>query len=151
MSTRFRDPLGSQPYVDPAAAPDSVPKVDEIGVTSGPLKSAAFFIGKFCQAYNGQQTLWIYLLDLLTELCVDDFMQCKAENRDPAHCLKEGRRVTRCATELCVPIPTSRITLTNISGCQSCARTAKQNGTSIGTVSRTATTYDPSSFASPPS
>ena len=29
-------------------------------------------------------------------------MLCKAENRDPAHCLKEGRRVTRCATDLSV-------------------------------------------------
>ncbi|KAH7091715.1 NADH dehydrogenase, alpha subcomplex, subunit 8 [Auriculariales sp. MPI-PUGE-AT-0066] len=82
MSTQYKDPLGSQPYVDPAPVPGSLPKVDEIGVTSAPLKSAAFFIGKFCQAYN------------------DDFMQCKAESRDPAHCLKEGRRVTRCATEL---------------------------------------------------
>lgn len=32
----------------------------------------------------------------------DDFMLCKAESRDPAHCLKEGRRVTRCAQDLCV-------------------------------------------------
>jgi hypothetical protein len=31
---------------------------------------------------------------------IEDFMLCKAENRDPAHCLKEGRRVTRCATDL---------------------------------------------------
>ena len=30
----------------------------------------------------------------------EDFMLCKAENRDPVHCLKEGRRVTRCATDL---------------------------------------------------
>lgn len=29
-------------------------------------------------------------------------MLCKDENRDPGHCLKEGRRVTRCATELYV-------------------------------------------------
>lgn len=29
-------------------------------------------------------------------------MLCKAEDRDPAHCLKEGRRVTRCATDLFV-------------------------------------------------
>ena len=29
-------------------------------------------------------------------------MLCKAENRDPGHCLKEGRRVTRCAQDLCV-------------------------------------------------
>lgn len=39
-------------------------------------------------------------------------MLCKAENRDPAHCLKEGRKVTRCAQDLCVrsprPVPTDR-------------------------------------------
>lgn len=29
-------------------------------------------------------------------------MLCKSENRDPAHCLKEGRRVTRCAQDLYV-------------------------------------------------
>lgn len=29
-------------------------------------------------------------------------MLCKSENRDPEHCLKEGRRVTRCAIDLCV-------------------------------------------------
>ena len=33
---------------------------------------------------------------------LEDFMLCKAENRDPEHCLKEGRRVTRCAIDLCV-------------------------------------------------
>ena len=32
-------------------------------------------------------------------------MLCKSEDRDPGHCLKEGRRVTRCATDLCVPRP----------------------------------------------
>ncbi|KAH9179536.1 NADH dehydrogenase, alpha subcomplex, subunit 8 [Lactarius sanguifluus] len=53
--------------------------VNEVGATSAPLKSAAFFIGAYLQR---------------------DFMLCKAENRDPAHCLKEGRRVTRCATDL---------------------------------------------------
>ena len=31
-------------------------------------------------------------------------MLCKAENRDPAHCLKEGRRVTRCAQDLYVSV-----------------------------------------------
>ena len=36
----------------------------------------------------------------LTE--IEDFMLCKSENRDPAHCLKEGRRVTRCAQDLYV-------------------------------------------------
>ncbi|KAK0499555.1 NADH dehydrogenase alpha subcomplex subunit 8 [Armillaria luteobubalina] len=67
-------------FVD--AETTSLPKVDEIGATSGPLKSAAFFIGAHCKEYN------------------EDFMLCKAENRDPAHCLKEGRRVTRCAADL---------------------------------------------------
>ena len=39
---------------------------------------------------------------MLTEIDAEDFMLCKAENRDPAHCLKEGRRVTRCAADLYV-------------------------------------------------
>ena len=28
-------------------------------------------------------------------------MLCKNESRDPGHCLKEGRRVTRCTMDLC--------------------------------------------------
>ncbi|KZS91211.1 Ndufa8, NADH-ubiquinone oxidoreductase complex I 19kd subunit [Sistotremastrum niveocremeum HHB9708] len=70
------------PYVDPTPLPASVPQVAELGVTSAPLKSAAFFIGAHCKEYN------------------EDFMLCKNENRDPAHCLLEGRRVTRCAADL---------------------------------------------------
>ncbi|KAG5729890.1 NADH-ubiquinone oxidoreductase 20.8 kDa subunit [Termitomyces sp. T112] len=69
-------------FVDPTPMPDHIPKVDEVGVTSAPLKSAAFFIGAYCKEYN------------------EDFMLCKAEDRNPEHCLKEGRRVTRCATDL---------------------------------------------------
>lgn len=72
----------STPYIDPAPMPSSQPKVDELGVTSAPLKSASFFIGEHCKEVN------------------EDFMLCKNENRDPAHCLKEGRRVTRCAQDL---------------------------------------------------
>lgn len=30
----------------------------------------------------------------------EDFMLCKNEDRSPEHCLKEGRRVTRCAADL---------------------------------------------------
>lgn len=43
--------------------------------------SAAFFIGARCRDYN------------------DDYMQCKneAEGRGEFECLREGRRVTRCA------------------------------------------------------
>ncbi|KAL9539604.1 hypothetical protein MBANPS3_010172 [Mucor bainieri] len=69
-------------YVDPTPLPESVPKVDEIGATSAPLKSASFFIGQYCKEYN------------------DDFMLCKNENNDPKHCLSEGRKVTRCAINL---------------------------------------------------
>ncbi|KAJ7571802.1 hypothetical protein C8J56DRAFT_145879 [Mycena floridula] len=68
-------PSGSQP-------PAEDQKFQELGVTSAPLKSAAFFLGSYCKEYN------------------EDFMLCKAENRDPSHCLKEGRRVTRCAADL---------------------------------------------------
>lgn len=42
------------------------------------------------------------MLIIVSFWVAEDFMLCKSENRDPAHCLKEGRRVTRCATDLCV-------------------------------------------------
>lgn len=64
--------------------PDHIPKVDEIGATSAPLYSAAFFIGARCKAYN------------------EDYMMCKrdAQGRGELECLKEGRRVTRCAASV---------------------------------------------------
>jgi NADH dehydrogenase (ubiquinone) 1 alpha subcomplex subunit 8 len=81
--TATRDPVfTSTKFVDPTPAPKSVPPVEEIGLTSAPLKSAAFFIGEYCKDYNA------------------DFMLCKNENNDPEHCLKEGRKVTRCALDL---------------------------------------------------
>ena len=66
--------------------PDHIPKVTEIGATSAPLLSAAFFIGARCRAYN------------------DDYMQCKTEayGRGELDCLKEGRKVTRCAASVYV-------------------------------------------------
>lgn len=70
--------------------PDHIPKVDEIGATSAPLLSAAYFIGARCQPYN------------------DDYMQCKTEafGRGEFDCMKEGRRVTRCAGSVyVVPFP----------------------------------------------
>ncbi|EPQ59033.1 NADH dehydrogenase alpha subcomplex subunit 8 [Gloeophyllum trabeum ATCC 11539] len=79
----FHDPTAaSTPYKDPTPLPDDIPKVNELGATSAPLKSASFFIGAHCKEFN------------------EDFMLCKQESRDPAHCLKEGRRVTRCAADL---------------------------------------------------
>ena len=82
MSSLQPGSVETKAYVDPTPLPAHIPKVDELGVTSAPLKSAAFFIGAYCKEYN------------------EDFMLCKAEDRNPEHCLKEGRRVTRCATDL---------------------------------------------------
>jgi NADH dehydrogenase (ubiquinone) 1 alpha subcomplex subunit 8 len=45
------------PYVEPNPLPPSIPAVDEIGVTSAPLKSASFAIGEYCKDVNGQ---WIH-------------------------------------------------------------------------------------------
>ncbi|CED83385.1 NADH:ubiquinone oxidoreductase, NDUFA8/PGIV/19 kDa subunit [Phaffia rhodozyma] len=67
--------------VEPNPLPSNILKVTELGVTSAPLKSASFFLAPYCKDYT------------------EDFMLCKAENQDPAYCLAEGRRVTRCATD----------------------------------------------------
>ena len=66
--------------------PDHIPKVEEIGATSAYLTSAAYFIGDRCKAFN------------------DDFMKCKdeANGRGEIECLKEGRKVTRCAASVYV-------------------------------------------------
>ena len=64
--------------------PSNIPSVPEIGASSAPLMSASFFIGARCKAYN------------------DDFMKCKtdANGRGEIECLKEGRKVTRCAASV---------------------------------------------------
>ncbi|KAL7752978.1 ndufa8, NADH-ubiquinone oxidoreductase complex I 19kd subunit [Sorochytrium milnesiophthora] len=77
-------------YVNQDAVEGSqLPPMSEVGATSAPLTSAAFFIGAHCKAYN------------------EDFMLCKDENPDPKHCLKEGRKVTRCAMDLLAKIKAS--------------------------------------------
>ncbi|CCH42294.1 NADH-ubiquinone oxidoreductase 20.8 kDa subunit [Wickerhamomyces ciferrii] len=70
--------------VDPTPMPKDIPQVDEVGATSGPLYSAAYFIGARCKPYN------------------DDFILCKeeAQGKGEIDCLKEGRRVTRCASSV---------------------------------------------------
>lgn len=64
--------------------PLEIPLVDEIGATTAPLISASYYIGARCQPYN------------------DDFMLCQQEanGKGPIDCLKEGRRVTRCAASV---------------------------------------------------
>ncbi|KAF2859203.1 NADH dehydrogenase, alpha subcomplex, subunit 8 [Piedraia hortae CBS 480.64] len=64
--------------------PDDIPRVEEIGASSGPLLSASFFIGARCKPYN------------------DDYMKCKdeANGRGEIECMREGRKVTRCAASV---------------------------------------------------
>ncbi|KAL4875336.1 hypothetical protein BJY04DRAFT_202244 [Aspergillus karnatakaensis] len=86
-----REPrFNQQNLYDPTPLPDSIPKVTEIGATSAPLTSAAYFIGGRCKAFN------------------DDFMKCKDESngRGEIECLKEGRKVTRCAASVIKDINT---------------------------------------------
>ena len=60
MST-YRDGVTSaHPYKDPTPLPESTPKVQELGTTSAPLKSAAFFLGAHCKEYNGALRLTIH-------------------------------------------------------------------------------------------
>lgn len=75
-----RDPSFKYVEFSDDAAP--VSDVDEVGATSAPLASASYFIGARCKPYN------------------DDFMLCKKDANGPADCLKEGRRVTRCAVSV---------------------------------------------------
>ncbi|VVT50706.1 uncharacterized protein SAPINGB_P002853 [Magnusiomyces paraingens] len=67
--------------IDKTPLPDHIPQVPEVGATTAPLLSASFFIGARCLPYN------------------DDYMLCKKESNGNGEidCLKEGRRVTRCA------------------------------------------------------
>ncbi|KAE8352342.1 hypothetical protein BDV28DRAFT_135306 [Aspergillus coremiiformis] len=80
-----REPqFNQQLLVDPTPMPPEIPSVKEIGATSAPLTSVAYFIGDRCKAFN------------------DDFMKCRAESngRGEIECLKEGRKVTRCAASV---------------------------------------------------
>ena len=82
----FSPRFNQQVLVDTTPLPDSIPKVQEVGASSAPLMSASFFIGARCQAYN------------------DDYMKCKTEanGRGELDCLREGRKVTRCAASVYV-------------------------------------------------
>ncbi|KAI9298696.1 NADH dehydrogenase alpha subcomplex subunit 8, partial [Neoconidiobolus thromboides FSU 785] len=69
-------------HIETSEMPSNIPKVTEVGASSAPLTSASYFLHAHCKNYY------------------DDFMLCKNENNDPAHCLKEGRKVTRCSVDL---------------------------------------------------
>ncbi|KAK9477811.1 hypothetical protein V1514DRAFT_282269 [Lipomyces japonicus] len=78
--------IHTKPYyiTDPTPLPSHIPTVNEIGATSAPLLSASYFIGARCAAYN------------------EDFMLCRSQAKGSPEldCLKEGRRVTRCAASV---------------------------------------------------
>ncbi|KAF2397221.1 NADH-ubiquinone oxidoreductase-like protein 20.8 kDa subunit [Trichodelitschia bisporula] len=76
--------FNQQVLIDTTPLPDDIPKVKEIGASSAPLMSASFFIGARCRPYN------------------DDYMKCKdeANGRGELDCLREGRKVTRCAASV---------------------------------------------------
>ncbi|CRK22929.1 hypothetical protein BN1723_018032 [Verticillium longisporum] len=78
--------FNEQVHYDTTPLPASIPKVQEVGASSAPLLSASFFIGARCRDYN------------------DDYMQCKTDSagRGEFDCMKEGRRVTRCAQSVYV-------------------------------------------------
>ena len=77
--------------IDTTPLPDHIPKVKEIGSSSAPLMSASFFVGARCKPYN------------------DDYMVCKTESHGKGEldCMREGRKVTRCAASVCVLSPGS--------------------------------------------
>jgi hypothetical protein len=79
--------FASQELYDLTPLPDSIPKVKEVGASSAPLMSAAYFIGARCKAFN------------------DDYMKCKedAQGRGELECMREGRKVTRCARSVYEP------------------------------------------------
>lgn len=85
LLVRFHQSL----LVDTTPLPEDIPQVKEVGASSAPLLSASFFIGDRCREYN------------------DDYMQCKTEKpgRGEFDCMKEGRRVTRCASSVYVSPP----------------------------------------------
>jgi NADH dehydrogenase (ubiquinone) 1 alpha subcomplex subunit 8 len=83
MSTR-KSNFHQQVLIDTTPLPEDIPAVKEVGASSAPLLSASYFIGARCRDYN------------------DDYMQCKTEKpgRGEFECMKEGRRVTRCASSV---------------------------------------------------
>ncbi len=85
MTTTREGTFVDKLWVEKEGLPASVaPPVPEVGLTSAPLTSLAFFLGAHCAPFN------------------EDFLACKGESNDPRHCLKEGRKVTRCSLDLCV-------------------------------------------------
>eukprot|EP01121_Diplochlamys_sp_Union-15-3_P016549 TRINITY_DN5651_c0_g1_i1.p1 TRINITY_DN5651_c0_g1~~TRINITY_DN5651_c0_g1_i1.p1 ORF type:complete len:142 (-),score=19.11 TRINITY_DN5651_c0_g1_i1:93-473(-) len=55
---------------------------DEINVLGASLIAANRMIQKYCNKQN------------------DDFLLCKTEDEDPAHCVQQGKAVTRCGFDV---------------------------------------------------
>lgn len=117
--------FNQQALIDTTPLPDDIPKVKELGASSAPLLSASFFIGARCKAYN------------------DDYMMCKTESngRGELECMKEGRKVTRCAASVYGPSHTYRgIIVTDVPAVSRIStRTAWQSFEPTGSAWRTTT------------
>jgi hypothetical protein len=115
--------FNQQALIDTTPLPDDIPKVKELGASSAPLLSASFFIGDRCKAYN------------------DDYMMCKTEanGRGELECMKEGRKVTRCAASVyACPRKVISRTLTP-AGSRTSTTTASTSSAPTGSALRTTT------------
>jgi hypothetical protein len=88
MSAYHDGSTSSHPYTEPSPLPSSIPKVDELGTTSAPLKSAAFFIGAYCKDYNGSSR------GTKPQTCAD-FIGAERRNFQRTLCFARLRTVTR--------------------------------------------------------
>jgi hypothetical protein len=71
----------TRPFREPAPLPTSIPKVDEVGATSAPLKSAAFFIGAYCKEFSGGLDTLFILRDHLILIKILHKKKCVAMQR----------------------------------------------------------------------
>ncbi len=94
MASHRTATFNDTPYTDPNPLPSSIPHVDELGVTSAPLKSASFFIGAHCQEVNGRfkchvvfvPTLASSNLDHTLSLLVEGDLGCSERDGYPPVC-----------------------------------------------------------------
>ncbi|KAL0255465.1 hypothetical protein I308_100269 [Cryptococcus tetragattii IND107] len=107
MATHRPAVLHDKQYSDPNPLPSNVPHVDELGVTSAPLKSASFFIGQHCKEVNEDFMLCRKvtrcaqeLISKLRETCLTEFdahWQCLEKNNQYFQaCRKPEKALNQC-------------------------------------------------------
>ncbi|KAJ9117218.1 hypothetical protein QFC20_000362 [Naganishia adeliensis] len=86
------------PYVEPNPLPSSIPKVDEVGATSAPLKSASFAIGEYCREVNGMSERG-WEASGCTEMLTYDLCTVPADLNRGLHALQAGKQGSRTLLE----------------------------------------------------